>query len=125
MNINSIDDEATARKLLNCIVVACGFKSAWLSWGSGFLNYIKFERKDGYAMHDVFDMANIVVVPIKSSTCVKAVKELLNRLDKQGQILLRDSSFDEHPICWLKREDVFDNDMLKFEAALMGVELNG
>lgn len=120
MDIKHIDDEATARKLLNCIAVACGFKSAWLSWGSGFLNYIKFERNDEYAIHD---MANIVFVQVKSCSYVKAVKELLNDLDKQGQILLRDSSFDEHPVCWLKREDVFDNDMLKFEAALMGVEL--
>lgn len=123
MNLKNIDDEATARKLLNCIAVACGFKSAWLSWGSGLLNYIKFEREDEYVIHDV---ANIVTFPVKASTCVKAVKELLNKLDKQGQILLKDYSFDECPIpiCWLKKEDVFSNDILKFEAALIGVELN-
>ena len=76
-------------------------------------------------MHDTFDIANIVVFPVKSSTCVKAVKELLNSLNKQGQILLRDNSFDGFPVCWLKREDVFGNDILKFEAALMGVVIDG
>lgn len=117
MDIKGIDDEATARKLLNCIAAACGFKSAWLSWGRFSFNYIKFERNVEYAVYD------IVTFPVKASTCVKAVKELLNRLDKQGRILLRDNSFDECPVCWLKKEDVFGNDILKFEAALMGVEL--
>lgn len=132
MDIKHIDDEATARKLLNCIAAACGFKSVWLSFRDATIrdatidhkNYIIFGRKDESIIHGI---ADIVTFQIESSsyTYVKAVNELLDRLDKQGRILLKDYSLDECPVCWLNKEDVFSNDILKFEAALIGVELNG
>ena len=120
MDIKHIDDEATARKLLNCIAEAYGFDSAYLAYGHRG-SVIKFIKKNDKCLNGG---SYVVRTVVKSFEYPKALKELLNNLDRQGQVLMaEDNTIFDVPAFYLKKEDVFSNGILKFEAALMGVSM--
>lgn len=110
-------DERTAKKLLNCIAEAYGFESAYLVYGYR-RSVIKFIKKNDKCLNDCSYVVRTVVGSFKYS---EALKELLNDLNEQGQVLMTED-FDV-PAFYLKKEDVFDNDMIKFECSLLGIDL--
>ena len=76
MDIKSIDDEATARKLLNCIAEEYGFDSAYLAYGHRG-SVIKFIKKNVKCLNG---SSYVVRTVVKSFEYPKALKELLSRV---------------------------------------------
>lgn len=114
-------DEATAKKLLNCIAEAYGFESAYLAYGHRG-SVIKFIKKNDKCLNGG---SYVVRTVVGSFEYPKALKALLNKLDRQGQVLMaEDNTIFDVPAFYLKKEDVLGNGMLKFECSLLGIDLD-